>query len=98
MLLIKRTIIQACPEGTNLAEQTETGRRRMETIYGPKYDPILECVAVGGTPFASLTEVRAPIALRLGDEIAVDADNGYMVEIKRNGSILWPKGGKEDKE
>ena len=90
MLLIKLTIKLPCLAGQNLAEQTEVGKRKMETIYGQKYDPVLECTAVGGLPFASLPEVKTPIALKIGDDIDVDAETGAIVYVRREGSVIWP--------
>lgn len=90
MLLISATIKQPCAEGANLAEQTKVGERKMETAYGPRREPIFACVAVGGTPFAGLDEVIAPIALKTGDEIAVDQATGYVVTVKRDGAGIYP--------
>jgi hypothetical protein len=90
MLLIKQTIKIACPEGMNLAEQTQVGKRKIETMQGPQWDPIFECKAVGGTPFAILDTVRAPIALKTGDEISVDAATGYVVTVEREGAVVYP--------
>lgn len=90
MLLITATIKKTCAEGTNLAEQTKIGERKMETAYGPKKEPIFECVAVGGTPFTGLDDVTAPIALKAGDEIAVDQATGYVITVKRDGAVVYP--------
>ncbi len=90
MLHILATIKKPCPEGANLAEQTKVGEKKMETAYGPKKEPIFECVAVGGTPFSGLDEVNAPIALKTGDEIAVDQATGYVITVKRDGVVVYP--------
>ena len=90
MLLIIETIKVAQPEGANLAEQVEVGKRRLETNYGPKYDPIMECAATGNTPWGNLTEVITPIALRVGDEVQVDQEFGAMVRVRRGGVEIWP--------
>lgn len=90
MLLISATIKKACAEGANLAEQTKVGQKKLETAYGPKQEPIFECVAVGGTPFSGLDEVLAPMALKVGDEIAVDQATGYVITVKRDGVVVYP--------
>ncbi len=98
MLLIKETIKVAQPEGANIAQQTEVGKRRMETNYGPKYDPIFECLAVGGTPFTGIDTVTTPIALRVGDEVQVDQESGFMVAVLREGVQIWPAGSAAEPE
>ena len=90
MLLIHCTIKIACPEGANLAEQSQVGRRKIETMQGPQYDPVFECRAVGGTPFGPLGEVIAPIALKIGDAISVDQATGYVVHVTRDGNLIYP--------
>lgn len=90
MLLIQEVIKKAQPEGANLAEQVEVGKRRIETQTGPKYDPIYECSATGNLPFAHHDTVITPIALRIGDEIHVDAETGAMVHVLRGGEQIWP--------
>ena len=90
MLLIIETIKVAQAEGANLAAQTEVGKRRIETQTGPKYDPIFECLAVGGLPFGGLEEVMAPIALRVGDVVNVDQETGFIVRVLRGGEEIWP--------
>jgi hypothetical protein len=90
MLLIKQTIKMPCPEGMNLAEQVQVGRRKIETMQGIQYDPVFECKAVNGTPFVGLDTVRAPIALKTGDEISVDAATGYVVTVEREGAVIYP--------
>lgn len=90
MLLIKQTLKKAVPEGGNIAERTQTGARRIEILGGYKMEPIMECVAVGGLPFHNHVEVIAPLSLRVGDEIEVDAETGSVVAVKRDGDLVWP--------
>ena len=59
MLYIHCTIKVAQPEGANLAEQSQVGRRKIETMSGPLWDPVYECKAV--------------VRLRNGESIAVEA-------------------------
>ncbi len=98
MLLIYQTIKIRCPEGTNLAEQTKIGERKIETVNGRFTEPIFACRAVGGTPFSILEEVRAPIDLMPGDEISVDAATGYVVTVKRGEEQIWPPAEQEEPE
>lgn len=92
MLLIQEKIKVAQPFGANIAEQTQVGRRKFETQTGPRYDPIFECLAVGGLPFGTLGEVTAPIALSVGDEVHVDQETGFVVRVLRDGEEIWPTG------
>jgi hypothetical protein len=90
MLYIHCTIKAAQPEGANLAEQSQVGRRKIETMNGPLWDPIYECKAVGGTPFSILDKVIAPIALKVGDEVKVDQESGYVMLVEREGNPIYP--------
>ena len=88
MLEVSGTLIRDCAKGADVSEQKQSGTIRTPTLGGWKTEPRLVPVYTDGLPFGALHPI-APVPLRAGDILIVNAETAAALRVERDGEIIW---------
>jgi len=83
------TLRADCAVGEDVNERRQNGTQRVPTWQGWKTEPKWERTYLTGDPFGGMAQIVAPIALKVSDEIIIDAENGAPLCVIRNGKAIW---------